>query len=78
MTGQRSAAGQHPVPGEDSQDRYGVGELTTGELERTRRDLTTGLGLTTGDSLLRLSLASHLNAVTAELDRRGHPAETGG
>ena len=52
------------------QDRYGVTELTAGELERARRDLTTGLGLTSEDSPLRISLASHLEAVTAELEER--------
>jgi len=78
MTGERSAAGQHAVRGDDRQDRYGVRELTPGELERTRRDLATGLGLTTDDSPLRISLASHLDAVTAQLDRRGHSTQTGG
>jgi hypothetical protein len=52
--------------------------MTQGELERTRRDLATGLGLTTDDSPLRISLASHLDAVTAELDRRRHSTQTGG
>ena len=62
MTGEMSAAGH------GSQDRYGVRELTAGELERTRRDLVTGLGLTTAGSALRISLASHLEAVNAELE----------
>lgn len=79
MTGERSAVGQqNAVRGDDRQDRYGVRELTPGELERTRRDLATGLGLTTDDSPLRISLASHLDAVTAELDRRGQSTQTGG
>jgi hypothetical protein len=70
--------GRHPARGDDGRDRYGVQELTPGELERTRRDLRTGLGLTLDDSPLRISLASHLQAVNAELDRRGHPTEMGG
>jgi hypothetical protein len=70
-------AGQHMVRGDDGQDRYGVQELTPGELERTGRDLRTGLGLTADDSPVRISLASHLQAVSAELDRRGHFTETG-
>jgi len=70
-------AGQGTVRGDGGQDRYGVRELTPGELERTGRDLRTGLGLTTDDSPVRILLASHLQAVTAELDRREHPTETG-
>ncbi len=54
------------------QDRCGVTGLTTGELERARRDLATGLGLTSEDSPLRISLASQLESVTAELEERGH------
>ncbi len=54
MTGVMSAAGQPTVRGDGGQDRYGVRELTTDELERTRRDLATGLGLTTADSARQL------------------------
>ncbi len=77
MTGEMSAAGQHTVRGDDCQDRYGFRALTTGELELTRRDLATGLGLTTADSALRTSLASHPEAVNAELEERGHGTTTG-
>jgi hypothetical protein len=78
MTGGTTAACQHAAPDGGSQDRYGVRELTIGELERLRRDLATGLGLTTEDSALRVSLASHLEAVVAELHERGHGTKTGG
>jgi len=71
-------AGRGTARGDDSPDRYGVRELTPGELERARRDLRIGLGLTIDGSPLRILLASHLNAVNAELEERGYPAETGG
>lgn len=72
-----SPEGQHAARGENSPDRYGVEDLTTGELERTRRNLTTGLGLTEEASALRPALASHLHAVTTELGNREHSRERG-
>ena len=67
--------------GEDK-DHYGVGELTIRELERVRRSLTAGLGLTRPCSPARGPIESHLSAVTAELERRryfetAYPAHPG-
>ena len=79
MTGRATAACQRAVPdGGNGQDRYGFRVLTVGKPERLRRDLATGPGLTTEDSALRISLASHPEAVNAELRERGHGTTTGG
>ena len=54
----------------DSGRRYDVGSLTTGELERTRRELAASLALARADSPVRVPILAHMSAVDAELDTR--------
>jgi hypothetical protein len=50
-----------------------VGALTSGELERARRELRASLALARPDSPTRVPILAELNAVEAELARRGTP-----
>jgi hypothetical protein len=45
--------------------------LTPGELERARRELRASLALARPDSPIRVPVLAQLNAVEAELARRG-------
>lgn len=60
----------YPVRTEDRQDTYRVRELSTMELERTRRELRAQVSLVKPRSAALAPIAMHLDAVTAELDRR--------
>ena len=55
-----------PDPGRPPEVRA----LTSGELERTQRELAASLALTRPDSLARGPILTHLAAITAELDQR--------
>lgn len=52
-----------------------LASLTTGELQRTRRDLVAALGLARPDASARLPIGTHLAAIDAELATRArqHP-----
>ena len=56
--------------GADNQDHYSVRELTTAELERTRRQLKANLGLMNADSPGQGPVGSHLHAIEIELAER--------
>ena len=61
----------------DGYHRYGLGNYTSGELHRERRDPTTGLAFLTDGSTAREPMQARLDAAAAELDHRAHPAGTG-
>jgi hypothetical protein len=46
--------------GADNQDHYSVSQLTTAELERTRRQLKANLGLINPDSPAHVPIQSHM------------------
>jgi len=54
----------------DAKRRYQVGELTTGELERTRRELRASLALMRADSPARAPVVTYMQAIDTELDAR--------
>jgi len=60
----------------DDRDHYCVRQLTTAELERTKRELQANLGLLTSDSPARVPIQNHMRAIDAELADRadGHHA----
>jgi hypothetical protein len=58
-----------PEPGR----AHEVGALTPDELERARRELRASLALARPDSPARVPILAQLNAVEAELARRGMP-----
>ena len=65
--------------GADNQDPYLVRQLTTAELERTRRQLKANLGLINPDSPAYVPIQSHMRAIDAELGRRaGNPQDSEG
>jgi hypothetical protein len=47
---------------------HDVSGLTTGELERTRRELQANLALAWPDSAVRVPILAHLSAIDAERD----------
>ena len=49
---------------------HDVRQLTTAELERTKRDLHTNLGLITPDSPAHVPIQTHMRAIDAELAER--------
>lgn len=61
---------------DNDQDHYCVRQLTTAELERTKRELQANLGLVTADSPARVPIQNHMRAIDAELADRadGHHA----
>ena len=68
--GQRpTAPAPNPRPGRPPD----VSALTSGGLERTRRDLAASLALTRPGSAACLPIQAHLTAIDAELARRGTP-----
>jgi hypothetical protein len=50
-----------------------VSGMTSGELERTRRELAASLALARPDSPARAPILTHISAIDAELARRGSP-----
>ena len=64
--------------GSDNQDHYSVRQLTTAELERTRRELRANLGLITADSPARVPIQSHMQAIDSELAKRAGSRQAGG
>ena len=56
--------------GSDNPDHYSVRQLSTAELERTRRELEANLGLITHDSPAHAPIQSHMRAIDAELAER--------
>ena len=53
-----------------NQDHYCVRQLTTAELERTRRELQANLGLITPDSPAHVPIQAHMRAIDTELAER--------
>jgi len=67
----RARAGQPRTPGRP----HDVSGLTTGELERTRRELRASLALARPDSPTRPPIMTHISAIDTELaERAGHQA----
>jgi hypothetical protein len=61
--------------GSGNPDHYSVRQLSTAELERTRRELKANLGLLTPDSPAHVPVQSHMQAIDAELaERADHQA----
>jgi hypothetical protein len=58
------------IRGDDHQDVYGVRAQTTRELQHTGRQLRANLALVTPTSPACVPILSHMDAVSAELDRR--------
>ncbi len=57
---------------------HDVRQLTTAELERTRRELQANLGLIAGDSPAHVPIQAHMRAIDAELaERAGSPQADG-
>ncbi len=56
--------------GSGNRDDYSVRQLSTAELERTKRELKANLGLLTPDSPAHVPIQSHLRAIDAELAER--------
>jgi hypothetical protein len=54
----------------DDPDYYSVRQLSTAELERTRRELTANLGLISPDSPAHVPIKLHMQAIHAELAAR--------
>lgn len=60
------------------QDHYCLRQLTTAELERTRRELKANLGLITDDSPARVPIRAHIRAIDAEIAvRAGYQQASG-
>jgi len=67
----RARAGQPRTPGR----QHDVSGLTTGELERARRELRASLALARPDSPTRTPIMAHISAIDTELaERAGHQA----
>lgn len=78
MTGNNTDMNSQPVSrAADNQDHYSVGQLTTAELERTRRQLKANLGLINPDSPAQVPIQSHMRAIDAELGRRSGKQQAG-
>ena len=61
MTGDDTDMNIQPAGrGADNQDHYSVSQLTTAELERTRRQLKANLGLINPDSPAHVPIQSHM------------------
>jgi len=61
------------IRGSGNRDDYSVRQLSTAELERTKRELKANLGLLTPDSPAHVPIQSHMRAIDAELaERTGH------
>lgn len=61
------------IRGSGNPDHYSVRQLSTAELERTKRELQANLGLLTPDSPAHVPIQSHMQAIDAELaERAGH------
>lgn len=56
--------------GSGSPDHYSVRQLSTAELEQTKRQLKANLGLLTPDSPAHVPIQSHMRAIDAELAKR--------
>ena len=54
----------------DGYDRYGLGNLTVGDLLQERRNLATGLAFLASGSAARAPMRARLDAVDTELGRR--------
>jgi hypothetical protein len=57
---------------------HDVRQLTTAELERTKRDLHANLGLITPDSPAHVPIQAHMKAIDAELAQRAGNQKTNG
>ncbi len=62
----------------DNQDHYSVRQLTTAELERTRRELQANLGLITPDSPAHVPIHAHMGAIDTELAERAGNQQASG
>src|ERR1039457_3205455 len=58
------------LPGNSMIRDHDVRQLTTAELERTRRDLRTNLGLITPNSSAHVPIQAHMTAIDTELAER--------
>jgi hypothetical protein len=59
--------------GSGNPDHYSVHQLSTAELEQTKRQLKANLGLLNPDSPAHVPIQSHMQAIDAELaERAGH------
>lgn len=56
--------------GSDNPDHYSVRQLTTAELEHTKRELQANLGLITAASPAHVPILAHMQAVDSELAKR--------
>lgn len=56
--------------GSGNRDDYSVRQLSTAELERTKRQLKANLGLITPDSPAHVPIQSHMRAIETELAER--------
>ena len=66
------------VRGSGDPDHYSVRQLSTVELERTRRGLVANLGLIYPGSPAHVPIQSHMRAIDAELADREGSREAGG
>jgi hypothetical protein len=57
---------------------HDVRQLTTAELERTKRDLHTNLGLISPDSPAHVPIQAHMRAIDAELAERAENQKVNG
>lgn len=57
---------------------HDVRQLTTAELERTKRDLHTNLGLITPDSPAHVPIQAHMRVIDAELAERARRQKANG
>ncbi len=62
----------------DNPDHYSVRQLSTAELERTRRELKANLGLIYPDSPAHVPIKSHMRAIDSELAKRASGHQAGG
>jgi hypothetical protein len=62
--------------GSGNRDDYSVRQLSTAELERTKRELKANLGLLAPDSPAHVPIQSHLRAIDAELAERARDRRT--
>jgi hypothetical protein len=62
--------------GSGNRDDYSVRQLSTAELERTKRELNANLGLLTPGSPAHVPIQSHMRAIDAELAERARDRRT--